>query len=171
MSEKDFGEFEKAADGAIVVVTTVADGVRAGSLVGFHGQSSIDPSRYGVWLSKANHTYRVCLRATHLAVHFLTEQDLALAEHFGTTTGEDGDKFAGFPVTPNAHGVPLLDDLPHRLAGARRAMVDLGGDHAYVEIDVEEVDGAEPFVPLRFASVRHLRPGHEPEERSVSPEG
>ena len=47
-------------------------------------QSSIEPQRYCVWLSKANYTYRVALYSSHLVIHFLTADDLPLAELFGT---------------------------------------------------------------------------------------
>ena len=40
-------------------------------MVGFHSQCSVDPGRFAVWLSKANHTYGVALRAEVFAVHFL----------------------------------------------------------------------------------------------------
>ena len=49
---------------------------RAGCLVGFHSQSSIDPRQYAVWLSKANHTYPVALRSELFAVHFLTARQM-----------------------------------------------------------------------------------------------
>ena len=86
-----FDSLMASLDGPMVVVTTAVAGERAGCLVGFHAQSSIDPQRYCLWLSKANHTYRVALRSTHLAVHFLTDDDIDLAERFGTRTGEDVD--------------------------------------------------------------------------------
>jgi flavin reductase (DIM6/NTAB) family NADH-FMN oxidoreductase RutF len=39
-------------------IVTVGDGARrAGCLVGFAAQCSIDPPRFMVWLSKKNHTY------------------------------------------------------------------------------------------------------------------
>ena len=95
MSDEAFETLMGSADPPLIVLTTAAEGERAGCLVGFHAQSSITPPHYSVWLSKANHTYRVGLRAAHFAVHFLTAQDLALAERFGTLTGEDTDKFAG----------------------------------------------------------------------------
>ena len=41
-------------DYPMIVVTTASAGERAGCLVGFHTQSSIDPERFAVWLSKAN---------------------------------------------------------------------------------------------------------------------
>ena len=64
---------------ALVIVTTAAGGERAGCLVGFHAQSSMDPQRYCVWLSKANHTARVAQRADYLAVHPVPEDALCKA--------------------------------------------------------------------------------------------
>lgn len=171
MGEQPFEDLMAAADPPLVIVTTSAEGRPAGCLVGFHMQSSIEPQHYCVWLSKANHTYRVALRSTHLAVHFLTADDVDLAEHFGTTTGEDTDKFAGLRFEEGLGGVPLLADLPHRLIGARSAMLDLRGDHACVELAVEEAWSDGRFEPLRLRAVRHLSPGHEAEERSVHPDG
>ena len=90
-----FDDIMSSLNAPLIVVTTAAGQERAGCLVGFHSQSSIEPARYCVWLSKANHTYRVALQSTHLAVHFLTSADLPLAERFGTMTGDSTDKFAG----------------------------------------------------------------------------
>ena len=165
-SKAAFETFAGRLHGAMVVVTTCELGVRAGCLVGFHSQSSIDPPRYCVWLSKANHTYRVALRAPRLAVHALTSADAALAEHFGTLSGEDVDKFTGHAVTER-DGLPLLDALPHRLIGTRLAMLDLGGDHVCVELGVDVVCDPGPFAPLRLDAVAHLRPGHGAAERTV----
>ena len=58
-----FDEVVASANGAMVVVTAAVGEDRAGCLVGFHNQTSIEPRRYTVWLSKANHTYRVALLA------------------------------------------------------------------------------------------------------------
>src|SRR3954451_5597498 len=89
-----FERIAKGLDYPMIVVTTVSgDGVRAGCLVGFHTQSSISPPQYAVWISKANHTYRVVQQADALALHFLTEDDLDIAELFGSLTGDDIDKF------------------------------------------------------------------------------
>ncbi|HEU4840852.1 MAG TPA: flavin reductase, partial [Ilumatobacteraceae bacterium] len=90
-----FSSLSTSVDPAMVVVTVAHDGRRAGCLVGFHSQCSIEPLRYAVWLSKANHTYRVALLADWLGVHFLTADDHDLAERFGGATGDDTDKFAG----------------------------------------------------------------------------
>jgi len=94
MSDERLGTIMSALDTPLVVVTAAETQERAGCLVGFHCQSSIEPARYCVRLSKANHTNRVALRSTHLAVHFLPAADLWLAERFGILTGDRTDKFA-----------------------------------------------------------------------------
>src|SRR3954468_8154271 len=80
----------------MIVVTTSDGEERAGCLVGFHTQCSIDPSRYAVWVSKVNHTARVALRAETFALHFLDDTDRGrdLAKVFGTLTDDTVDKFA-----------------------------------------------------------------------------
>jgi flavin reductase (DIM6/NTAB) family NADH-FMN oxidoreductase RutF len=164
--------FETAAsatDPAMIVVTTATDDVRAGCLVGFHAQSSISPQRYCVWLSKANHTYRTALRAERFVVHFLTSGDLALAEHFGTRTGDDGDKFAGVEVELGPGGVPMVAACPNRLVGERISMLDDGGDHVCLSLRVDSAQSSGPFEPLRLSDVEHLDPGHLSEERAVHP--
>jgi flavin reductase (DIM6/NTAB) family NADH-FMN oxidoreductase RutF len=154
-----------AIDPAMVVVTTAVGNERAGCLVGFHCQSAIDPARYAIWLSKANHTYRVGLRATHFGVHFLGEADFALAEVFGTRSGDDGDKFAGLQVRSGPGGVPQLDACAHWLVVRRVALLDEGGDHVCVTTEVVEAGDSGSLRPLRLSAVAHLTPGHEAEER------
>jgi flavin reductase (DIM6/NTAB) family NADH-FMN oxidoreductase RutF len=150
----------------MVVVTTAWGDERAGCLVGFHGQSSIEPRRYAVWLSRVNRTYRVASLASHVAVHFLTEGDRELAELFGAETGDDVDKFARTPWTPGPGGVPLLDACPHRLVGRRIALLDEGGDHACFVSEPVRADSPGRFTPLRLSAVASLHPGHEVDEDS-----
>ena len=172
MAENDaFDSLMASLDAPMVVVTTAVAGERAGCLVGFHAQSAIDPERYCVWLSKANHTYRVALRSTYLAVHFLTEDDLDLAEHFGTRTGEDGDKFSEVATQDGPDGVPLVERLPNRMTVRRVALLDEGGDHVCLSAECLDAATSGAFQPLRLSSVTHLTPGHESDERADPPTG
>ena len=84
----------------MVVVTTVSRTAPSGPAASSASTRSAASSRerYFVWLSKANHTYRVGSLAARFAVHWLAEGDLDLAEHFGTLTGNDVDKFADIAV-------------------------------------------------------------------------
>src|SRR4051812_29232243 len=156
-------------DPPLIVLTTAVENEKAGCLVGFHAQSSITPQDYCVWLSKANHTYRVGLRAKHFAIHFLTEDDLALAERFGTLSGEDTDKFADLDVELDEHGVPILIACPHRLRVERLAVLDDGGDHVCLATRVTSASTGGGFAPLRVSRAAHLEPGHESDERAIQP--
>jgi flavin reductase (DIM6/NTAB) family NADH-FMN oxidoreductase RutF len=169
MDSDQFDTLMASLDPPLVVVTTAVGGERAGCLVGFHTQSSIGPGRYCVWLSKANHTYRVALRATHLGIHFLTSADLPTAEVFGTLTGDKVEKFAKVRYQDGAEGVPLLSDCPHYVVVRRVALLDEGGDH--VCISTEPVAGHSPgrFQPLRLSHAEQLVPAHESQERNDPP--
>lgn len=170
-ARESFEELVAAADPAMVVVTTAADGEQAGCLVGFHGQASMDPQRYAVWLSKANHTYRVALRSTHHAVHFLDVDDLPLAELFGTRSGEDQDKLADVPFETGPHGVPLVTALPRRMVLQRIALLDDGGDHVCITGRLVRAEGDDGFRPLRASRVADLDPGRPPQARVIDPRG
>jgi flavin reductase (DIM6/NTAB) family NADH-FMN oxidoreductase RutF len=158
-----------AADAALVIVTAAEAGERAGCLVGFHSQSSMEPRRYCVWLSKANHTFRVAERTPYLAIHFLTEDDRDLAERFGTLTGDTTDKFAGLDTRAGPGGVPVLRRCAAWLGVRRTALLDEGGDHAAVVTEIIEAHSGGPFRPLRASAAGHLVPGHAPDDRPDPP--
>ena len=174
MNADAFDAIMASLDSPLIVVTAGAgseasEGERAGCLVGFHSQSSVGPKRFSVWLSKANHTYRVALRSTHLGVHFLTQDDLQLAEHFGTQTGDDLDKFAQLETEDGPGGVPMLLACPNRIAVRRTSLLDEGGDHVCISTEPVAAVGGAPFVPLRLSDADHLVPGHDTEERHDPP--
>jgi flavin reductase (DIM6/NTAB) family NADH-FMN oxidoreductase RutF len=164
-----FSTLAASLDTPLIVVTAVEGQERAGCLVGFHTQTSIDPDRYGVWLSKANHTYRVALRSSHLAIHFLTSDDLPLAARFGTLTGDDVDKFAGLRTGQGPGGVPVLQDCPHWVVGRRTVLLDEGGDHVCLVTEPVSANTSGRFVPLRLSAAGHLTPGHDIQERPDPP--
>ena len=170
-TEQGFAEVMGSLDAPMAIVTTVSlDGeTRAGCLVGFHAQCSIEPARYVVWLSKANHTYRVGSLAARFAVHWLAEGDDDLAEHFGTLTGNEVDKFADVPWVDGGDGLPVLERVANRLIAGRHTLVDDGSDHVCLVLDPIDVVSSGEFRPLRFSAVRHLDAGHAAEERQVRP--
>jgi len=160
-----FAELVGRSDPPLVIVTTAAEGCRAGCVVGFHGQSSINPVRYAVWISKANFTYRVALLAGHLALHRLDTANHDLAELFGGTTGDDIDKFARVAHSEGPFGMPLLDDCADRVVLERVAMLDDGGDHVcFIGAPVDVAIGPLRADPLRVSVVHDLQPGHEADD-------
>ena len=164
-----FDELVAALDGALVVVTVAAGDERAGCLVGFHSQCSIDPPRYALWLSKANHTFRVALHARHLAVHLLADADHDLAALFGGETGDDVDKFAACEWRTLDDGLPRLTACRAGMVLRRTGLFDDGGDHVCFVGAPVDAWGDGPFEPLRLSDVGDLDAGHDVDERPVPP--
>lgn len=169
MDREAFDSIMASLDAPMAVVTTAIDDERAGCLIGFHTQSSIEPGRYCIWLSKANHTYRLALRVQHFAIHLLGAQDRDLAELFGTFSGDEIDKFEHCAHHSGGYGVPVLDRCPNRLIVERIALLDEGGDHVCVVTQPLEASSDGSFMPLRLSEVDDLTPGHEAEEGQSSP--
>ncbi|KDN87574.1 flavin reductase family protein [Kitasatospora cheerisanensis] len=155
--------FLNLLDPPVYVVTAEADGARAGCLVGFGSQCSIRPVRFAVWLSPANHTYKVASRARALAVHLLPPDDAgrALAALFGGTSGDEVDKFARAAWRPGPAGVPVLADAAAWFAGAVVGRVE-GGDHTAFLLDPIGDGPARPApgAVLGLHDVTDLEPGH-----------
>ena len=160
--DNTFEELVAGLDYPMFVVTTVADGERAGCLVGFATQCSIDPQRYLICISKMNHTYRVARSAEALVVHFLDERDLPVAQLFGANTSDEIDKFIRVDWREGPYGAPVLREVRGWAAGRILDRVDLG-DHAgfVIEPTHAEVVRQESAKQLGFQSVQDLEPGHE----------
>jgi flavin reductase (DIM6/NTAB) family NADH-FMN oxidoreductase RutF len=164
-----FDALMEPLDAPMSVVTATVGDERAGCLIGFQSQCSINPRRYVMWLSKANHTYRVALRTEHLAVHFLDRADRELAELFGTLSGDDVDKFTRCQWEPGPEGVSLLTRCPNRMIVRRMTLLDDGSDHLCVVTEPVEVHRDGRFTPLRLSDVEDLVPGHTVDERPRPP--
>jgi len=115
-------------DYPILIVTCAAGERREGCVVGFATQTSFDPPRFLVCISRANRTFDLAVEADALAVHLVSREEIALAELFGGQTGDDVDKFQRCAWTAGPRGVPLLDACPSWFAGTVCDRQDLG-DH------------------------------------------
>ncbi|WP_141208392.1 flavin reductase family protein [Streptomyces griseorubiginosus] len=149
-------------DPDMCVVTAASDGDRAGCLVGFACQCSIEPVRYVVWLSKANRTYRVARTADRLAVHLLTREQRALAELFGGKTGDRTDKFARVRTRREAGGAVVLEDAAAWFVGTVVARTD-GGDHVGFFLEPQTWGAREDTAQaplLRLSDAVSISPGH-----------
>ncbi|MCB5164496.1 flavin reductase family protein [Streptomyces bambusae] len=157
----DLDPFTDDLDGPVHVVTAASGGERAGCLVGFASQCSIDPPRFTVWLSTANRTYRVACRAEYLTVHLLRRQDRALAELFGGETGDRTDKFAQVAWRAGTSGSPVLE-VPTWFTGRIEGRID-GGDHVgflLAPVDVCPPSEGPPPPLLRYRELADLEAGH-----------
>ncbi len=164
-TEDPFDQLMVDLDGPMVIVTTAAGEARAGCLVGFHAQCGMQPARYAVWLSKANHTYRIGALADLFAVHFLAQEHRPLAELFGTLTGDEVDKFERCSWSSGPSGVPLLDECANRIVGRRIAWLDSGADHVCLMLDPIDSERTGSTRWLTFGQVMDLDAGHPAEDR------
>ncbi|MQY26801.1 flavin reductase family protein [Nocardia aurantia] len=156
-----FDRVIEGADGSMWIVTTVADGRRAGCLVGFGTQVSIEPRRFLACLSKQNHTYRVAMPATHLAVHLVGAESMALAQLFGAETGSEMNKFEHCDWLEGPHGLPILTTATGWFIGEILRRDDFG-DHVGFLLRPTAAQAPEVEAPaLRYRAVSELTPGHQ----------
>jgi flavin reductase (DIM6/NTAB) family NADH-FMN oxidoreductase RutF len=114
--------------------------------------------RFGVGLSKLNHTYGVAQAAATLVVHLLRDGDGDLAERFGGETGDEVDKFAGIDWRPGPDGCPVIQRLDW-FAGPIVDRVDTG-DHVLFLLAPRDGQCVHPARPLAGGEVGDIDPGH-----------
>ena len=157
-AQETFDDLVGRLDYPMLIVTAAAGGRRSGCLVGFSTQCSLDPLRYLVCISKANHTASVAARSEHLAVHVLDRADHGLSLLFGEQTGDEIDKFARCDWTER-HGVPVLDGPKAWFVGRVLDRVPFG-DHVGHVLEPVEARVTGTLDLLTFQQVRDMEPGH-----------
>jgi flavin reductase (DIM6/NTAB) family NADH-FMN oxidoreductase RutF len=156
----DFSDLVGDLDYPMMIVTAAAGVEKAGCLVGFATQCSIDPPLFAVWLSRNNHTFRVAQKADVLAVHFPSSEDLGLAALFGGETGDEVDKFARCRWREGPGHAPVLEDCARWFTGRILERIPTEDHVGFLLRPVEAATG--PWAgQLRFQSARHISPGHE----------
>ncbi|MGW0247220.1 flavin reductase family protein [Nocardia goodfellowii] len=148
------------ADPPVWIVTVATEERRAGCLVGFASQVSIEPRQFLVGLSTANHTFTIAGDAKYLAVHMLDGEDLALAHLFGAETGTELDKFEHCEWAPGPHGLPILTGAAGWFTGEVTQRFEFGDHVGYLLSPTSAAAPAEERSSLRFHSVAELEPGH-----------
>jgi flavin reductase (DIM6/NTAB) family NADH-FMN oxidoreductase RutF len=149
-----------ALDYPMGIVTTTDGSERAGCLVGFAAQCSIDPPLVMVWLSKRNHTTRVAAGATALLVHLPQRTDRGLAILFGQETGDEVDKFSRCRWQPGPEGLPLLTACSRWFAGRIVERLNTG-DHVGHLLEPFDAAAGPWSEQLGFQAVKDVEPGHE----------
>ena len=160
-SEADaIGAFTETTDYPLLVITTIADGDdRSGCLAGFVTQCSIDPPRFLVCISRANHTFNVAQRARYLVLHLLGERQADLASRFGERTGDKVDKFADVRWHPGPEGVPVLDECAAWVLVEIVARFDVGDHQAMLTAPLDGGAGNQSGL-LTYCNAPPLDAGH-----------
>jgi flavin reductase (DIM6/NTAB) family NADH-FMN oxidoreductase RutF len=147
-------------DYPMFVVTAAVGGERAGCLVGFATQCSIDPQRFLVCMSDKNRTTRLLESGDAMAVHLVPEAAGHVVELFGGETGDETDKFARCEWTPGPEGLPLLTDCPSWFAGRIVERAPLG-DHVGHVLEPFAGEDASAGGWFPFSLAKEIEPGHE----------
>ena len=153
-------ELVSALDYPMFIVTVAAGGERAGCLIGFATQCSIDPPRFLVCLSDKNRTFRVAGEAVSMVVHMVPSHADDLAQLFGGETGDEVDKFARCGWRPGPEGSPVLDGCPNWFAARIVERFPAGDHHGFLlaPFEAHSQRGERPF---EFHRARRIEPGHE----------
>jgi flavin reductase (DIM6/NTAB) family NADH-FMN oxidoreductase RutF len=146
-------------DYPMLIVTTAAGGDRAGCLLGFSTQASIDPSRFLACISDKNRTYRVAREATRMAVHLVPAHRGDLAELFGGETGDEADKFSQTAWHEGPDRLPLLDGCPSWFAGRILERLPMGDHVGHLLEPYGGNDAGDGW--LGFNRAKAVEPGHE----------
>jgi len=159
-SETDFSNLVGDLDYPMMIVTAAAGDEKAGCLVDFATQCSIDPPLFAVWLSRKNHTFRVAQKADVLTVHFPSADDGALAALFGGETGDEVDKFTRCRWREGSSQAPVLQDCARWFTGRIIQRIPTE-DHVGYLLEPLAVSSGPWAGQLGFQSARHISPGHE----------
>jgi flavin reductase (DIM6/NTAB) family NADH-FMN oxidoreductase RutF len=159
-TEQNFQKLVTQLDYPMFIATVATSEERAGCLIGFATQCSINPARFLAGISDKNHTYRVAQGAGAMGIHLVPEDATELAELFGGETGDEVDKFERSAWRPGPDGVPLLDDCPNRFVGRIVQRMDFG-DHTGMVLEPFFAEFEEPEGQFTFHRAKRIHPGHE----------
>jgi flavin reductase (DIM6/NTAB) family NADH-FMN oxidoreductase RutF len=141
-------------------VATASDGTElSGCLAGFVTQSSIEPVRFIICVSKVNHTFGVAQRSQGLGLHLLGSDQRELASLFGEETGDEVDKFAGLAWSTATTGAPVLGECAAWIDGSILGHTD-GGDHEAFLVGVVDGGPGTHRGRLMLSDVSDFDPGH-----------
>jgi flavin reductase (DIM6/NTAB) family NADH-FMN oxidoreductase RutF len=151
-----------AANYPLYVVTASSGDDVSGCLAGFVTQSSIEPVRFIICLSKVNHTFAVAERSNALGLHLLGSDQRETASLFGETSGDQIDKLASLEWRRGATGTPILTDCAAWIEGTVIHRSSAGDHEAFF---VTVVDGGPGTRRGRFMldDATAFDPGHPAE--------
>ncbi|HEX2084865.1 MAG TPA: flavin reductase family protein [Solirubrobacteraceae bacterium] len=148
-------------DYPMFIVTATNGRERAGCLVGFATQCSIDPPRFLVCLSDKNYTFRVAREAEIVVVHLVPAEADELARLFGSQTGDDVDKFERCAWHEGPRGTPVLDACGNWFAGRILDRIP-AGDHCALLLEPFAAHSDDREEAFTFHRAKRIEPGHEP---------
>jgi flavin reductase (DIM6/NTAB) family NADH-FMN oxidoreductase RutF len=147
------------SDYPIYVVGVAHGGQTAGCVAGFVTQCSIEPVRFLVCVSKANHTYEVAKAASAMSLHLLGAGQHEVAVLFGHLTGDSSDKFSRIDWKPGQTGAPVFERCAAWIEGEVLDQRDVGDHVAFLLMPVSGGPGPEDGL-LTLSQTGDITAGH-----------
>jgi 3-hydroxy-9,10-secoandrosta-1,3,5(10)-triene-9,17-dione monooxygenase reductase component len=123
----------------VTVVTAVTDAGPIGFTCQSFSSLSLEPPLVVFAPGRTSRTWPLLRDIGRFCINVLAEGQDAVSQNFARS---GGDKFAGIPWRPSAHGSPVLDDVVAWIDGELWAEYD-GGDHTLAVARVLDL-GADP---------------------------
>lgn len=152
-------ELTQRSDYPIYVVGVEYGGQLAGCVAGFVTQCSIEPVRFLVCVSKANHTFEVAKSASAMSLHLLGAGQHDVAVLFGHLTGDTSDKFERIEWEPGQTGAPVLRRCAAWIEAEVLEKQDVGDHVAFLLSPVSGGPGTEPGL-LTLSQTGDITAGH-----------
>lgn len=133
----------------VTVVTAVGRTEARGATIGSFTSVSLDPPLVSFNIEKGSQMHAVLDDASHFAVHLLSDEQAALCEHFARPDQPAAEQLAAVPHRTDAHGVPILEDVPVVIHCGFRNAVE-AGDHSIVIGRVIRLDERNAVPPILY---------------------
>jgi flavin reductase (DIM6/NTAB) family NADH-FMN oxidoreductase RutF len=132
-----------------VYILTSRSGERYGAgTVSWISQASFKPPLIMAAVRTESNAFKCLVESRVAAIHVLSTGQEALAQKFFTPTVAASGKINGEAFANRTTSAPILQTPPAHVECSVKQIVDAGGDHAIVILEVVDADFRERFQPL-----------------------
>jgi flavin reductase (DIM6/NTAB) family NADH-FMN oxidoreductase RutF len=142
----------------VTIVTTASSGQRRGMTAGSFNGVSLEPLLVSLNVIRDSQMHDVLTKATHFAIHILSEAQADWSEHFAIPDMNGVDQFINVPHHIDQQGIPILQGSLG-VVYCRMYAVHEAGDHSIVLGEVLSVQEDTPAGPLIYYDRAYHRLG------------
>jgi flavin reductase (DIM6/NTAB) family NADH-FMN oxidoreductase RutF len=132
-----------------IYILTSRSGDRCGAgTVSWVSQASFKPALIMAAVRRESSAFRCLSESRVAAIHVLRTGQEELAQRFFTPTVASASRINGEVFAARTTSAPILEAAPAYVECSVKHIVDGGGDHAIVVLEVVDAKCGEPFEPL-----------------------
>jgi flavin reductase (DIM6/NTAB) family NADH-FMN oxidoreductase RutF len=135
------------SNGVYILTSKSGDRYGAGT-VSWISQASFKPPLVMAAVRRESNAFQCLSQSKIAAIHVLAEGQENLGQRFFAPTKAAEGEINGEPFANRATSAPILESAPAYVECRVRQIVDDGGDHAIVIMEVVEAECRCPFQPL-----------------------